>query len=163
REAPVAESVRTVDDRARDEIRAQRVVRQQERIPEADNVEGRRIPCLQVRDYLGDAPPAVRAVERHERRARLPDAVHHLVQRVATRTIGTDTLSDSRSLSPSSAVMGVVRRSWRTLSRLWPRFATKPGTPDATRTSCSSRATTGIDAAPTVSPVSGRPNGRSAP
>src|SRR5256886_6177402 len=33
----------------------------------------------------------------------------------------------------------------------------------ATRTSCSSRATTGIDAAPTVSPVSGRPNGRRAP
>jgi len=83
--------------------------------------------------------------------------------RVATRTIGTDTLTDSRSLSPSPAVIGVVRRSWRTLNRLWPRFATKPGTPDATRTSCSSRATTGMAVAPTVSPVSGSPNGSRAP
>ena len=83
--------------------------------------------------------------------------------RVATRTIGTDTLTDSRSLSPSSALMGVVRRSWRTLSRLCPRFATKPGTPDATRTSCASRATTGMAAAPTVSPVRGSPSGRRAP
>ena len=37
--------------------------------------------------------------------------------RVATRTIGTRKLTDRRCVSPSSAITGYSRRSWRTLKR----------------------------------------------
>jgi len=83
RQGPVAEAVGAVDDRAGDEVHTQGVVREQERVSEADDVEGRRIARLQVRDHLGDRPAAVGAVERHERRSRLRNAVHRLVQRAA--------------------------------------------------------------------------------
>jgi len=79
--------------------------------------------------------------------------------RVATRTIGTITDTASRSVTPSSALMGSVRRSCRTLNRPLPRLARNPESPLAVRTSCSIRATLGIAAEPTVSPVSGAPNG----
>jgi len=45
-EAPVAESVRAVDDRTRHQVGAQGVVREQERVSEPGDVEGRRVPGL---------------------------------------------------------------------------------------------------------------------
>src|SRR5437764_11944428 len=59
--------------------------------------------------------------------------------RVATRTCGTDRLSDNRSLCPSSAVMGVLSLYVRTPFIVWRDVAVELGTPTADTTTSSNK------------------------